>query len=137
MKRLFLDTNILIDLLADRKPHSKFARELMELSEQKKIKLYTSSHSMATTYYILNKYGNDKAIRTALHGLLEMVSIVPIDSDILKKGLRSEFKDFEDSIQAFCAYSIDHIFGIVTRNIRDYKSSAVKAYAPDSILMII
>lgn len=137
MKRLFLDTNILIDLLADRKPHSKFARELLELSEQKKIRLYTSSHSMATTYYILNKYADDKSLRTAMTSLLEMLTIVPVDSDIIKKGLRSEFKDFEDSLQAFCAYSIDNIFGIVTRNIRDYKTSAVKVYSPDSILLII
>jgi predicted nucleic acid-binding protein len=137
MKRLFLDTNILIDLLADRKPYSKFAKELFLLAEQKKVKLYTSSHSLATCYYILNKYGDDRSIRTALGHLLNMVTLVPIDSDMFKKGLQSDHKDFEDSLQVFCAYSIENIFGIVTRNIKDFKLSAVKAYAPDSILLII
>lgn len=137
MKRLFLDTNILIDLLADRKPYSKFAKELFLLAEHKKVKLYTSSHSLATCYYVLNKYGDDKSIRTALSHLLNIVTLVPVDADMIRKGLQSELKDFEDSLQVFCAYSIENIFGIVTRNTRDFKLSAVKAYAPDSILLII
>ncbi len=137
MKRLFLDTNILIDLLADRKPYSKFAKELLILAEQKKIRLYTSSHSLATTYYILNKYGEDKSLRTALMHMLDLITLVPIDTDMVKKGLQSDHKDFEDSLQIFCAYSIENIFGIVTRNIRDFKLSGVKAYSPDSILLII
>jgi predicted nucleic acid-binding protein len=137
MKRLFLDTNILIDLLADRKPYSKFAKEIFLLAEQKKVKLYTSSHSLATCYYILNKYGDDKSIRSALGHLLNIVALVPIDGDMIKKGLQSDHKDFEDSLQVFCAYSIENIFGIVTRNIKDFKLSAVKAYSPDSILLII
>ncbi len=137
MKRLFLDTNILIDLLADRKPYSKFARELLMLAEQKKIKLYTSSHALATTYYILNKYGDDKSLRSALMHLMDIVTLMPIDSGMVKKGLQSEHKDFEDALQMFCAYSIENLFAIVTRNIKDFKSSAVKAYSPDSILLII
>jgi len=137
MKRLFLDTNILIDLLADRQPYSKFAKELLMMAEQKKLRLFASSHSVATTYYILNKYGDDKTIRSALTDLLDFITLIPIDTDMVKKGLQSDYKDFEDSLQIFCAYSIDNIFGIVTRNIKDFKLSAVKAYSPDSILLII
>ncbi len=137
MKRLFLDTNILIDLLADRKPYSKFAKELFMLGEQKKIRLYTSSHAVATTYYILNKYGNEQHLRTAINHLLDIVTIVPIDDDMIRKGLRSSHKDFEDSLQIFCAYSVDNMFGIVTRNLKDFKTSAIKAYSPDSILLMI
>ena len=55
MKKVFVDTNILIDLLADRPPFSKYAIEIFDLAERKKVELFTSSHSFATTHYILKK----------------------------------------------------------------------------------
>jgi predicted nucleic acid-binding protein len=137
MKRLFLDTNILIDLLADRKPYSKFSKELLTLAEQKEVRLFTSSHAMATTYYVLNKYGDDKALREAMAHLADLVNIMPIDADMVKKGLKSQHRDFEDALQIFCSYSIDNLFAIVTRNIKDFKSSAIKAYTPDTILLML
>jgi len=50
MKKIFVDTNILLDLLADRKPFSKHAVDIFNAAEQEKIQLFTSSHSIATTY---------------------------------------------------------------------------------------
>ena len=56
MKKVFIDTNILVDLIADRIPFSKYAIEIFNNAERKKIKLFTSSHSIATTHYLLKKY---------------------------------------------------------------------------------
>jgi len=53
MRNVFVDTNILIDLLADRPPFSKFAIEIFHLAEKKQVRLFTSSHSYATTHYSL------------------------------------------------------------------------------------
>jgi predicted nucleic acid-binding protein len=61
MKRVFLDTNIVIDLLANRQPFSKYAIEIFRQAEEKKISLFTSSHSIATTQYLLKKYHSEKA----------------------------------------------------------------------------
>ena len=55
MKKIFVDTNIIVDLIADRKPFSKFAIDLFSKAENKKIRLFTSSHSIATTHYLLKK----------------------------------------------------------------------------------
>lgn len=131
MKKIFLDTNILVDLLADRKPFSKFAKQIFSSAESKKIKLFTSSHSIATSYYLLKKYIDDQKLREALLGLQEYISIIAVDTEILTKGLRSQQKDFEDAIQIYCATSIDKMDCIVTRNTKDFKGSEVPVFPPD------
>jgi predicted nucleic acid-binding protein len=131
MKKIFLDTNILVDLIADRKPFSKFAIEIFQSAESKKVQLFTSSHSIATTYYLLKKHVDDKALRSILLGLFDFLTVIPVDIEVLSKGLRSKQKDFEDAVQIFCATSIEKMDCIVTRNIKDFKGSVIPVFAPD------
>ena len=131
MKRVFLDTNIVIDLLANRQPFSKYAIEIFRQAEEKKISLFTSSHSIATTHYLLKKYHSEKALREILDNLLDYLTIIPIDSAILRKGFRSKYKDFEDSIQIFCASSVENMDCIVTRNPKDFRDSELLILTPD------
>lgn len=133
MKRVFLDTNILIDLIADRKPFSKYAIEIFQKAEKGGLELFTSSHSFATTHYLMKKYLDEKNLREVLTNLLEYLSVIAVDADILKKGLRSNHKDFEDSIQIFCASSIENITCIVTRNVKDFTGSEVQVLTPDAL----
>ncbi len=135
MKKLFIDTNIIVDLIADRKPFSKYAIQLFQKAELKEIELYTSSHSIATTHYLLKKYLEEKDLRTVLYGLFEYLHVIAVDEAILKKGLRSNHKDFEDSIQIHCASTIEKIDCIITRNTKDFKSSEIPAYNPDEIML--
>src|SRR5690606_27562634 len=93
MRTVFVDTNILIDLLADRPPFSKYAVEIFDLAEKQKVKLFTSSHSLATTHYLLKKYMDEKELRAVLHDLLDYVTIVAIDYRIIKQSLLSSHKD--------------------------------------------
>lgn len=133
MKNIFLDTNIIVDLIADRPPFSKYAIELFSLAEDNKIKLYTSSHSLATTLYLLKKYIEEKELRVILHNLLEFITIIPVDLDVLRKSLHSKHKDFEDAVQIYCASSINGMEYIVTRNIKDFKNSEIPALLPNEI----
>ena len=134
MKKVFVDTNILVDLIADRKPFSKFAIQIFSKAEKGKTKLYTSSHSIATTHYLLKKYIDEKELRDILHDILEYLNIVAIDQDVIKKGLRSKHKDFEDAIQTISAYSIEKLDCIVTRNIKDFKGSEILVLTPDELI---
>ena len=134
MKKIFVDTNILVDLIADRRPFSKFAIQIFSKAEEGKIKLYTSSHSIATTHYLLKKYIDEKELRDILHNILDYLNIVAIDQDVIKKGLRSKHKDFEDAIQIISAYSIEKLDCIVTRNIKDFKGSEILVLTPDELI---
>jgi predicted nucleic acid-binding protein len=135
MKKVFLDTNIIVDLIADRKPFSKYSIEIFKKAEEKKIKLFTSSHSIATTHYLLKKYLEEKVLRDVLYNLLDYVTVIAVDTDVLKKGLRSKHKDFEDSIQILCASTIEKIDCIVTRNIKDFRDSEIIVLTPDELCL--
>jgi predicted nucleic acid-binding protein len=135
MIRVFLDTNILVDLIADRKPFSKHAIEIFKYAEELKVQLFTSSHSIATTHYLLKKYVDEKELRAILTNLLEFLDVIPVDLDVLKKGLRSNHKDFEDAIQILCASSIAGINFIVTRNTKDFKTSEIVVLTPDELCL--
>ncbi|MBK7427147.1 MAG: PIN domain-containing protein [Saprospiraceae bacterium] len=135
MKKIFVDTNVIVDLIADRTPFSKYAIQIFQKTELKEIQLYTSSHSIATTYYLLKKYLGDKELREVLHELLDFLTVIAVDTDILKKGLRSKHKDFEDSIQILCASTIKNIDYIVTRNTKYFKASEIPAFNPDEIFL--
>jgi predicted nucleic acid-binding protein len=134
MKKVFVDTNILVDLIADRRPFSKFAIQMFSKAEERKIKLYTSSHSIATTHYLLKKYIDEKELRNILNNILDYLNIVAIDQDVIKKGLRSKHKDFEDAIQIISAYSIEKLDCIVTRNIKDFKGAEILILTPDELI---
>ncbi len=134
MKNIFLDTNIIVDLIADRRPFSKYAIDLFSLAEDNKIKLYTSTHSLATTHYLLKKYIEAKELRVILHNLLEFITIIPVDLDLLRKSLHSNHKDFEDAVQIYCASTVNGMDYIVTRNIKDFKNSEIPALLPNEII---
>ncbi|MBK9982809.1 MAG: PIN domain-containing protein [Saprospiraceae bacterium] len=137
MKSFFLDTNIIIDLLAERTPHSKFAIQLLEAAEKKKIQLFTSSHSIATTYYVLEKLIDEKTLRQALDNLIDIVQPIAIDLRILKRAMKSNHPDLEDAIQIFAASTESQISYIITRNIKDFKNSPIQAIAPDQAINLI
>lgn len=133
MKKIFVDTNILVDLIADRKPFSKFAILIFSKAEEGKIKLYASSHSIATTHYLLKKYIDEKELRGVLHAIMDYLNIIAIDQDVLKKGLKSKHKDFEDALQIISAYSVDKLDCIVTRNIRDFRDAEIPVLTPEEL----
>lgn len=137
MRNVFLDTNILIDVIADRKPFSKPAIVLFQKAEAHQIRLHTSSHSIATTHYLLKKYLDEQTLRETLLNLTELVHIIPVNLQILRKALQSAHKDFEDSIQMYCASGIPEMEAIITRNIKDFKDSEIPVYAADEYCLML
>ena len=134
MKIVFVDTNILVDLVADRQPFSKFALRLFDLAEKNKVKLFTSSHAYATAHYLLKKHIGEKELRTLLYSLLDYIDLIAIDSAVIKKSLLSNHKDFEDAIQIIAATSLVSLDSIVTRNLKDFKGAGIPVLPPDEVL---
>ena len=125
MKNIFLDTNIVIDFLADREPFSLDAAKLFNLSVLGKVKIYISAVSYNNIYYILRQsLSNSETIRL-LDELSEMAEIADVTKSVIKKSLKTDFKDFEDAIQYYCALSLNKIDFIVTRDTKDFKKSTL------------
>ncbi len=137
MKQIFLDTNVNIDFLAGRKPFSIAAAQIFDLAVSGKIKVYISAVSYNNIYYILSQtYSNTQTIKL-LDELCEMTEVADVTKAIIKKSLKSGFKDFEDAIQYNCALSLNKIDFIVTRNTKDFKKSTLPVMNPQEALSLI
>jgi len=130
---LFLDTNILIDIVANRKPFCQWAYEIFKDQKRGKWKLITSSSSILTTYYIIEKeLGSNKA-KQAIKILLSRLEVQSINKLNLLTGLNINFKDYEDAVQHECAISHKNIKYFVTRNKRDYKNSLIEIVSSEEL----
>jgi len=98
------------------------------------VRLFMSSHSYATTHYLLKKYLTEADIRSALLSLLDFITVIPVDLDIIRKSLVSKHKDFEDAIQILAANSIVNIDFIVTRDLKDFKDAGIPVLPPEDLL---
>jgi predicted nucleic acid-binding protein len=133
-KHIFLDTNILVDLVANRKPFSENAISIFDYCQKSNIKMYSTSHSIATLHYIAKKMVDEKELRLIIEDLLDTISIIAVTESILKKSLKSNHKDFEDAIQIVSAQSFNDMNCIVTRDLKDYKYAEINVLTPDDFL---
>ncbi len=134
MNKLFVDTDVILDLLGQRIPHFHFSAVLFTFAEMKKLELYTNPLIMANTFYILRKQlGNDQA-KNALRKLRILLKVIDSSEAVIDKALNSDFSNFEDAIQYYTA--LEHgISVILTRNLRDYKNASVIVQTPETFLV--
>ena len=137
MKIIFLDTNVMIDFLADRRPFSLTAAEIFNASLSGIVKIFVSSVSYNNIYYILRQSLSHNQTIKLLDELSEMTEIVDVTKAVIKKSLKSDFKDFEDAIQYNCALTISKIDFIVTRDSKDFKKSSLSVMNPQEAMGII
>ncbi len=137
MKSIFLDTNVLIDFFADRKPFSIEAASLFNYSFKKKISIYISAVSYNNIYYIIRQSCSHSETIKMLTELTEWTDIIDVSKVIINKSLKSDFKDFEDAIQYNCAKSLNKIDFIVTRDTKDFKTSSLPVLTPKEAVTLI
>lgn len=137
MKHFLIDTNVLIDFIAARKPFGVMAAKLFHAAAENKVKLHIAALSFRNTHYILKKYFEEDDIRKIFLELLELLEIVPHNKQMLRAAVKSSHKDFEDALQIAAAESVPNINAIVTRNLRDFKKSSVAVLLPDQAVGLI
>jgi predicted nucleic acid-binding protein len=119
-KKLFIDSDIILDLLAHRDPFYDNAAELFTFAYNGKIELYTTTVVLANVFYILRKPKGNEGAKQQLKDLRLLVNILPINANIVDMSLNSKFNDFEDGLQYFTAKE-NNLLAIITRNGEDYK----------------
>ncbi len=125
MKRLFIDTNIVIDLLSRREPYYKESAALFSLADRKKVELCISSLTIANTSYVLLRQLKANQVKEVLRKLRLVVKVLSLDDKIIGLALNDEtFTDFEDCLQYFTAIENEQEM-IITRNLKDYKTSQI------------
>jgi predicted nucleic acid-binding protein len=123
MKKLLIDRNIVLDLLAKREPFYEESASLFSMADQKQVELNISSLTVANTSYILSQRLNPQKAREILRKLRLIVNILPLDDKIIGLILNDvTFPDFEDGLQYFTAIE-NQLDLIITRNLKDFRKS--------------
>jgi predicted nucleic acid-binding protein len=133
MIKLFVDSDIILDLLAQREPHYIHAARLFTLIDQNEIVAYTSPLIFANLHYLLKKQTSNILALKSLRKLKTLINILSIDERVIEQSLNSEFNDFEDAIQYFTAVN-NGITLIITRNKTDYKRSKIDVLTAEEFL---
>ena len=134
MRKIFLDTNVIIDYLANRVPFGEEALQIFSLSSQQN-RLCISALSFTTIYYVLKKHREHNTLVDMLDSLCQLVEILPTDESIIKSALDADIKDFEDAVQYNTALA-GNATVIITRNPKDFNKSTVPIYTPSEFLQI-
>lgn len=122
MEKIFVDTDIILDLLSGRQPHHHFATEVFSMADEGDIKLFVSSLSFANVNYILSRQFKGDQVRKKLLNFKTLVSVLSVNDKIIELALASEFKDFEDAIQYYTAIE-NGIAILLTRNVKDFRKA--------------
>ncbi len=133
--KLFLDTNVIIDLLADRKPFSNSAYAIFKAANSK-WKLFTSSNSILTSYYILAKQIGNKNANKAISMIIKRLEIKDTSNNEMLIALNSKTEDLEDAYQIECAKTIKDIDHIITRDKTGFKFSHINILHPDELISL-
>lgn len=123
-KKIFVDTDVVFDLLAKREPFYNYAAQLFTNADKQKVTLCVSSLCFGNLNYILSKQKSASEARKILSRFKVLVNVLPVDDKVIELALNSDFGDFEDAIQYYCAIE-NGINILITRNLKDYKLARI------------
>ena len=135
MKVLF-DTNIILDVLLDRKPFSEHASYLMSRVERSEINGFLCATTVTTIHYLLSKYLDKKKAIDSINSIMALFEIASVNRLVIENALKSKFSDFEDSVLHESARHAGAEY-IITRNIKDFKKSQIPAYTATEFLSML
>lgn len=131
---ILLDTNIILDYIAERPFSKSETKQIFEMIFSRKINGIIAAHSITNLWYILRKTCTDPERREIINTLLECFEIAEINKTIIQNAInRNNFSDFEDCLQDECAktYKADYI---ITRDKDDFTTSLIPTLFPTEFL---
>jgi predicted nucleic acid-binding protein len=132
--KIFLDTKVVLDHLADRQPFAEYSHRIFGLAEKPEISLCAASLSFTNLYYILRKLNGHSDAMAMLGKLKLLVRVTPVAEGEIQSALGSHFKDFEDAVQYSAAKAEGGVTTILTRNKDDFAGSDIAVLSPEEYL---
>ena len=133
MKKVLIDTNIILDIVLQRYPFFEDARQIFAKIDAGEIKGFITASSVTDIYYMSRKAcGREKTI-AFIRELVAVFDVLSVSKESIIDALDTEFKDFEDAIQ-YCVADINKMDMIVTRNKSDFIHSTIEVYTPNELL---
>ena len=136
MKRVLFDSDVLLDVLAQRQPFVVASAQSLNTVMQKQVEGYVSGHAVTNIFYILRRQIGSEAARELLERLLQHIQVASVNDDVIRQALQSPITDFEDAVTSAAA-NIAGLEIIVTRNTSDFTASSVSAMVPEDFLAML
>lgn len=133
MRRVLFDSDVLLDVLAQREPFIIASARALNVSTQPQVQGYVSGHAVTNIFYILRRQVGSDTARSLLSRLLQHIQVASVTDEVIRAALQSSIKDFEDAVTSEAANAVG-VEVIVTRNITDFVSSSVPAVLPEEFL---
>ena len=127
--KVLIDTNVILDVLCNRKMFVEDSLKIFKLSEAKQIEGYISALSIANIIYIMKKELSHMNVKKTLDKLSHIFNIIELNEQDLMEACNLQFNDYEDGIHCQEASRIKADY-IITRNIKDYKNSVIMPISP-------
>jgi predicted nucleic acid-binding protein len=134
MDKILLDTDVIMDFFFDRKPYSEYAAQVIGLCETNKIKGFVTPVIYSNVYYLLRQTAKHDKVIENLRLLLSITDVLLMDKEVVSNAVNSDFKDFENGLQNYAAMKAGNINVIITRNLKDYKTSEISILSPESYI---
>lgn len=133
--KVFIDTNLVLDVLAQRTPFYETSARIWELVEKRDLTGYLSATTITDVFYILRKQlGSERAYDT-VNKIMMVFDITSVSQADIKKALNLGFKDFEDALQVVCAKKTGAKY-LITRNKEDFQEAqGIEVVDPEAFLL--
>ncbi len=128
--RLFVDSDVILDLVLQREDHFEFAQNLFGQYQQGKCALYTSSIVLANMHFIIRKLHDMKFANSSILFVNKHFNIIDANNEDIENSIQSKFSAFEDGVQYFSTLRSKKIDALVTRNVKDYKHAQLPVFTP-------
>ena len=132
-KRIFIDTNILLDVLLEREGFYNDALRIWASAESGRVEACIAAISVNNVHYLMRRLKSETTAMIAVRIILRIFKIVPVDADILSRASDFHDKDYEDDIQQQCALKA-RCAQIFTRNPNHYDSSIIAVLPPSAFM---
>jgi predicted nucleic acid-binding protein len=136
MKRLLVDTNVALDVLLDRRPHAEAGSAIWAAVETGRSEGFLAAHAITTIHYLVQKELGAAKAKQLVSLLLVVFRVAAVDGSVIERALRLPIADFEDAVTSAAAL-ISECDYVVTRDIRGFRGSPVRALAPEAVLPIL
>ena len=134
--RVLFDTDVVLDLLLDREPHSEFAALLIAEVERGRLSGYLCATSITTIHYLASKAIGAAGAREQIRKLLSLFEVATVNRAVFNGALETKFRDFEDAVSHEAARLVEAM-AIVTRNLHDFRTSVIPVYSPEDLLALL
>ncbi|MBD2455035.1 PIN domain-containing protein [Nostoc sp. FACHB-87] len=136
MKRVLFDSDVLLDILAQRQPFVIASAQALNTVMKQQVQGFVSGHAVTNIFYILRRQIGSEAAHKLIENLLQHIQVASVTDKVIHQALQSSIKDFEDAVTSAAAMNAN-LEVIVTRNKADFTASSVPAILPEELLKML